>query len=553
MYTLRLDDKLYEKYARSLEFVDIDISDSVYDVMENFHNMINYELRNIDNIPTKYAINTILEWVDSTVLNTFDYRNFDIENDLITLSETLMDLPDSPLFDPLFELMNRVGVNVPNTKLFNKHEFNLTINSDDIEDALNSLGVTGCVNTSEIESYKTQLELELMKVVKQLNFDDGEVHNKSNSKDKGILKKPNDLDPDLDQYTEMSNFYDRLISGDLKVLEELQGWDIRNIINKATLVNIDQSDTDNDIVKERFYNISVICCKYIMSIIEVESHRVRPDELNDTLVEIAKRLRKYPCRLSVYLCKVIVLGILCYHYGTERFDIKDLEIYIEQYKKLVDNIDLKSNPYGLYLLYQDILDDKFVQDERDTDCCESLNRLYNEESVMDYMSYNSNFRFNSIAESVNESDSTLCCPWNALAEKFEVRRDGSIKVDIKERTTFMNEYAINHRLMKMNLKQKDYEAMKYNLVYNMILVENIEKKVLYNDSISKSSKLYKDGSKARRFALNDINTYLPIIKENDSTFDLNKFYQDVKADKNSIEIDGVAVASGLSKIIKSIL
>ena len=140
-----------------------------------------------------------------------------------------------------------------------------------------------------------------------------------------------------------------------------------------------------------------------------------------------------------------------------------------------------------------------------------------------------------------------------LTESFEVLRDGTIKVTLPERTTFMNEYAVNHRLLKYNDQHGDYEGMKYNLVYHMILIENIEKNVLYNPKVKKDSELYKDAQKAHSFAKNDISIYLPKVKEHDRGFDLNKFYKKIKADRATVTINGVETALGLKKIFSSIL
>ena len=87
----------------------------------------------------------------------------------------------------------------------------------------------------------------------------------------------------------------------------------------------------------------------------------------------------------------------------------------------------------------------------------------------------------------------------------------------------------------------------------MILIDNIEKNVIYNKNIDKDSELYKDAYKARQFAKNDISIYLPEVKSYDKSFDLNTFYKKVKADRVTFTIDGPATASGIKKILKSIL
>jgi hypothetical protein len=141
----------------------------------------------------------------------------------------------------------------------------------------------------------------------------------------------------------------------------------------------------------------------------------------------------------------------------------------------------------------------------------------------------------------------------SLAEMFSIAKDGTIKVSIKEKTTYMNEYAVNHRLLKYNEKQKDYEGMKYNLIYHMILIENIEKNVLYNKKVKRDSELYKDAEQARRYAKSDIATYLPIVKQHDKSFNINDFYREVKAENATITIQGAEAASGIKTIVKAIM
>ena len=142
---------------------------------------------------------------------------------------------------------------------------------------------------------------------------------------------------------------------------------------------------------------------------------------------------------------------------------------------------------------------------------------------------------------------------NVLTESFEILSDGSIKVTIPKKTTYMEEYANNHRLLKENQKVKDYEAMRYNLVYHILLVESIEKKVMYNKKVDENSEQYAEAIKARSFAMNDITTYLPEVKKHLPDFDLNKFYNLVKAEKQTVKIDTIGTISGVKRILNYIL
>lgn len=141
----------------------------------------------------------------------------------------------------------------------------------------------------------------------------------------------------------------------------------------------------------------------------------------------------------------------------------------------------------------------------------------------------------------------------SLTESFEVLDDGTIKVVVSRKTTYMDEYAENHRLLVANQKMGNYDAMKYNLVYDLILINNIEKNVMYNTKVSKDSLLYEDAIKARKFAKNDVSTYLPIVRQHCKNFDLNEFYKEVKAEESTIKINGVNTVKGIKNIIQAIM
>lgn len=154
-----------------------------------------------------------------------------------------------------------------------------------------------------------------------------------------------------------------------------------------------------------------------------------------------------------------------------------------------------------------------------------------------------------VSNRIGQSSSQMI---KALNESFEVLKNGEIKIVLKSKTTYMDEYAINHRLLKYNCDQNDIEGMKYNLVYALLIVESTEKNVLYNKKVNKNSELYKDAEKARSFALNDIKTYSDIVRKADRNFDLNAFYKKVKADELSITIDAPSTISGIKKIVSAI-
>lgn len=141
-----------------------------------------------------------------------------------------------------------------------------------------------------------------------------------------------------------------------------------------------------------------------------------------------------------------------------------------------------------------------------------------------------------------------------LTEGFKVCQDGSIEVSIKDKnTSFVEEYSRNHRLLKLNEKNHDYEAMKYNLVYLVILIETLERDIVYNRNIPPDSEVSLDAQKAIRLAKSDLSIYMDKLRRADKEFNLNEFYRQVKADKSSIKIDTVSTINGIKAIIKTIL
>lgn len=138
-----------------------------------------------------------------------------------------------------------------------------------------------------------------------------------------------------------------------------------------------------------------------------------------------------------------------------------------------------------------------------------------------------------------------------LTEGFKIESDGTIKVEINSKKTFISEYSINHKLLKLNEKRGDYEGMKYNLVYHLILINNLEQNIIHDENVSQEMK--DDAMKAIRFAKNDISIYLPKLQDKCKDFDLNAFYRKVDADNNTIKLDTVSTVSGIKKIIKTIL
>jgi hypothetical protein len=139
-----------------------------------------------------------------------------------------------------------------------------------------------------------------------------------------------------------------------------------------------------------------------------------------------------------------------------------------------------------------------------------------------------------------------------LNESSEIKKDGTIKIVLKGRTSLMDEYADNHRLLKLNADSNEIEDMKYNLIYALLIVESADR-VIHSDKISKTSKRFKDAEKAKSFANNDIATYLPRVKALDPKFDLNQFYNKVRADRYTIEVDGVETISGIKKLAHAVL
>lgn len=139
----------------------------------------------------------------------------------------------------------------------------------------------------------------------------------------------------------------------------------------------------------------------------------------------------------------------------------------------------------------------------------------------------------------------------ALTEGFKILHNGNIQLMFDRESHPMDEYTNNHRLLKYNHKLGNFEGMKYNLVYLLILIEALEAKVIYNSKANESDKT--EAKKVVRLCKGDLGVYLPLIQKNDKSFDLNRFYNQVKDESDTIEINTVDTISGIKMIIKTIL
>lgn len=132
-------------------------------------------------------------------------------------------------------------------------------------------------------------------------------------------------------------------------------------------------------------------------------------------------------------------------------------------------------------------------------------------------------------------DKTLLDPQYALAactEGIRVSKDGDLSFDFSITKSYMDKYSACHKVLREDIKNKNYEGMKHNCAYLFALICTIEGKFVGKDKdVDEDSKEYKDAMKARMFAINDVKSTLKIIHSHEPKFNFMKFYTDNKYDK----------------------
>ena len=551
---------MFNRYIQASECVDVSDMDSVHDLMCNYINIfVNDDLT----ISERMALSILKRNVKSVVEESFDYRSDDFESHLSLLSKSLTNVPRCHITDPLFVLHNKCAGIFDNNNLLTVSQEHKSIGEYPIDFVLHKMYSEGFISHQDMDTYKVSLEAEVyglvsdLKLVDDMRVDKNTVPSEPQNRNAEVIHPV--FHTVFNMYEDCKQYNLRSRDDDVfsytctpsAIADKLYLYDIK-------FNGIDGIDTTDPIQVRHCQQV----CKMMYTLRTYLEKLILNTNTDNIPVSLYKLTRKYldllKSRPSVTTAVVTKLIACCLTDSTNLIGVstkspwdtnkllKSLFREIDQACLGIEDEDFRINPKCL-------LNFQYLCDVIDRDCI--LNNTDINDAVNEHMELLTNPKneYVYITSMQSASLDTYETSMNSLAEMFRVMSDGTIKVSIKEQTTYMNEYAMNHRLLVYNNQQKDYEAMKYNVVYHMILIDSIEKDVLYNKKIDKDSDLYKDAEQARRMAKSDIATYLPVIRRYSPSFNLNEMYKKVKADKATITIHGPETVSGIKKIIKHIL
>ena len=134
---------------------------------------------------------------------------------------------------------------------------------------------------------------------------------------------------------------------------------------------------------------------------------------------------------------------------------------------------------------------------------------------------------------------------DSVTEGITINEKGDIKISLSPKKSYMDEYAENHRILDMNYKNKNFEAMKPNIAFAFMMISVIERDPKYK---SKD----KDLVNARKFFMNDFKTYLRYLQKEDKDFDFAKYYTEMEYDKIILNIPKSTIV-GIKQLVKAIL
>lgn len=559
--------KIYNECIMENASHDIPSDTVISDILESYYsNMIDDKYLTVHEIS---LIDLIKESLTEVLDNRLDYRSTSFSNNLKAVSEFIETSKSKfTLLQPMSDIVSVMSnYDLMENKQFNNRkeeclveDLNLrmkSIQESDIFDFVMELFMNGFIPDSRINQYNLALKgyiestsRDLMESSKDMSTTEANPNQSISHNITGpnIFLFPNDnlLNEILSKFND-EYFRHVIIESDFLSQDDILLFigDLDNSVNEME---------DGTATKQLGTSL-VAMLNYIW---DCRFYDNKIGSCIELIKEIEKFYITYPCDIIRYVITVIlcILKVIYFEYDC---DTNVAVVTAKTIESLVRNLDeMKEHEIEF----------------RNGDCTELIQQLIVNTNVsrnqksglfdlsMDFPPYDNSSKSKRTLqlddeifanESIKVSETKPSELIEYLCESFKIQQDGTIKVVVSKKSSYMDEYAENHRLLLANRKLNDYEGMKYNLVYHMILIDAIEKNVLYNKKINKDSELYKDAVKARSFAQNDISTYLPELRRNTKNFDLNKFYQQVKADKATIEINGPDTITGVKKIIKSIL
>lgn len=536
---------------------------STGDIIDSFFDRIKANTVNELDCPINCFYDAYMNCINSSL----DIRNEHYEKNLKSLRDILQHT-DNDAFIP-FMMLDAI-TNDNNNYLVLKQYSNLRrdvgVTSQNLLDALFSLTNSHLIDSNYINNYVRSTSNDVLSSINStMEFNQGQSEN--------ITRNVQDSFHD--------KTYELVFSDDLSLFKfkdkESNIIDtVKSVRDLAILVNEDIKKLSSENIMNNFYIKDYLCpCMrlYVMKIEFIRTDYIDdPNRLIKMLVDSINLYQKYQHKASKLFIGIILLTVLsCYK------------------NKNYLNIDLNgfmsSSNLEMFDTLNNLTNNGSVNNQTKTDVGTLVRLCNNTFKIIDAEGMYCRPYENGISESartyvsnafmasfkIDEPDNSKkvmesVSPLNGserighdesqaityLNESFKIKKDGTIQIVLKGRTSLMDEYADNHRLLKLNDSNGDTESMKYNLVYAILIIESADR-IMHNDKIPKTSKIYKDAEKAKSFANNDIVTYLPKVRISDPNFDLNQFYQKVRADKYTIEVDGVETISGVKKIVQALM
>lgn len=111
-----------------------------------------------------------------------------------------------------------------------------------------------------------------------------------------------------------------------------------------------------------------------------------------------------------------------------------------------------------------------------------------------------------------------------LTEGIVFDEEGGFVLSFKPKSSYMDQYSENHKILVQNSRAENYDGVKTNLAFLFSLINEIERNVLYTKKkVSEARR--KDAEKARMFAINDFKTYLKVVLAKDPSFNFTTYYE----------------------------
>lgn len=538
------------------ESIDISNMDSIREYMYLYEEVFDTSTASMSE---KTALDIIKDNLIQVVSETFDYRSPEYDDKVESLYSPLENLPRCIFTEPLYTLSEKAQSLLSNNKpLIISQECKMD-SSYPIDFVLCRMYSEGYVSNRDMDNYKASLESEVYSLVNNI-FKKNDIREDSDNR---VPNKPQELlseviHPNFQVIENMYNQYRQYID-QYDSMSQYYSCSPTIILDKIELCNV---TTDQFVGYGEMIPTEYALCTKASLILQWVGSNLEEFIVQNQIAKLYIFTRRLVDSLKTYpsiTSSVITKLALCCIIDLEAIHLRNAQnsckAMLNQLIKSVDDFsvsicDKSRNGYGCLLNFLELFN------RIEPECNVSDGDWANYELQHSNHACNYTYETDELASYPSICDGSLesyISSMNGLTEMFQIASDGTIKVSIKEKTTYMNEYAVNHRLLKYNASMRDYEAMKYNLIYHMILIESIEKNVIYNNKVKKDSELYKDAEQARRYAKSDIATYLPKLKQADKSFDINQFYKQVKAEQATITIQGAETASGIKTILKHIL